>query len=188
MKSRPWLTLLLALSGQLAMAGRTPPRAMPLPDAGNTRVIVKFKAGASVLRAHALSAASTHAAVTAALDQRATVLGARLSLQLKAGAALGERVQVLQADAVDARTLAARLARDADVEYAEVDRRARRVVVPDDPRFASVAGNGPAVGQWYLKAPAGEVASAIDAVSKKRRRSTSSTGLRSSIAASIGPA
>ena len=58
-----------------------------------------------------------------------------------------------------------RLARDPDVEYAEPDRRVRRRLVPNDPRFASVAGSGPAVGQWYLKTPAGEVASSIDAVS-----------------------
>ena len=161
----PLFALLLALSGQAALAERTPARAMPLPEDSSTRVIVKFKADASLLRAHALSASSNHADVAMALDQRASALGTRLGLRIKTGAALGERVQVVQADGIDARTLAAQLVRDADVEYAEVDQRARRSVLPNDPRFASVGGNGPAVGQWYLKTPGGLVASSIDAVS-----------------------
>ena len=169
MKKLPVFALLIMLAGNVALAERTPTRAMPLADDGNARVIVKFKPGASLLRAHALGATSSRSAAASALDGRATVLGARLGLRLRAGPALTDRVQVVQADGVDARTLAARLARDADVEYAEVDRRARRLLVPNDPRFASVATGvgrgGPAVGQWYLRAPAGEVASSIDAVS-----------------------
>ena len=165
----PLGVLLLAICTNGALAERTPPRALPLTDDGNARVIVKFKPGAALLRAHALSATAGKAAAATALDERAAVLGARLGLRLKAGAALTERVQVVQADGIDARALAARLALDADVEYAEPDRRARRLLVPNDPRFASVAATGvsggPAVGQWYLRAPAGEVASAINAVS-----------------------
>lgn len=158
--------LALALVCHLALAERMPPRPMPLGEDGNGRVIVKFKAAAPLLRARALGASRDQTAVASALDERATVLGARLGLRLKAGAALSDRAQVVQAEGIDARTLAARLARDADVEYAEPDRRARRLVVPNDPRFAAVAGaGGPAVGQWYLRAPAGEVASSIDAVS-----------------------
>ncbi len=156
--------LLFAFCGHAAWAERTPPRALPLGDDGNTRVIVKFKPTASLLRAHALSA-SDHAATALALGGRAGELGARVGLALKAVAALTETAQVVQADGVPARSLAARLALDPDVEYAVVDRRMRRQRVPNDPRFASVAGNGPAVGQWYLRAPAGEVAAAIDAVS-----------------------
>ena len=161
--------LLLAFCANGALAERTPARALPLTDDGNARVIVKFKPGAALLRAHALSATAGKAAAATALDERAAVLGARLGLRLKAGAALTERVQVVQADGIDARALAARLALDADVVSAAPARRARRLLVPNDPRFASVAatgvGGGPAVGQWYLRAPAGEVASAIDAVS-----------------------
>ena len=165
----PLFALLFALGGNAAWAERTPPRALPLADDSGTRVIVKFKTSASLLRAHALSDSSSGPAAATVLDERAAVLGARLGLRLRAGPALTDRVQVVQADGVDARTLAAQLARDADVEYAEVDRRARRTLVPNDPRFASVAvgasSGGPAVGQWYLRAPAGEVASSIDAVS-----------------------
>ncbi len=156
--------LLLALCASAAWAERTPPRALPLGDDGNTRVIVKFKPAAPLLRAHALSA-TDHAATALALGRRAGVLGARVGLVLKAGASVNENVQVVQAEGVNARALAARLALDPDVEYAEVDRRVRRLRVPNDPRFASVSGNGPAVGQWYLRAPAGEVAASIDAVS-----------------------
>lgn len=157
-------TLLFAFCASAAWAERTPPRALPLGDDGNMRVIVKFKPTASLLRAHALSA-SDHAATAGALDGRAGELGSRVGLALKAVAALTETAQVVQADGVPARSLAARLALDPDVEYAVVDRRMRRQRVPNDPRFASVAGNGPAVGQWYLRAPAGAVAAAIDAAS-----------------------
>ena len=165
MKNLLCIALLLALTSPAAPAERTPPRPRPLADAGSTRVIVKFKTSASVLRAHALSATSGPTAAATALDRRAAALGARLGLRLKAGPALGERVQVVLADGIDARTLAMQLAGDADVEHAEVDRRVRRWAVPNDPRFASVAGNGPVVGQWYLKTPAGEITSSIDAVS-----------------------
>ena len=163
---QPFLAaLLLALCANAAWAERTPPRVLPTGDDGYMRVIVKFKPAASLLRAHALSA-TDHAATALALDRRAGELGVRVGLLLKAGAALTETAQVVQAEGVNARSLAARLASDPDVEYAVVDHRVRRLLVPDDPRFASVAGNnGPAVGQWYLRAPAGEVAASIDTVS-----------------------
>ncbi len=159
------LALLIGLTGPAALAERVPPRVMPLADDASGRVIVKFRQAAPLVRAHALSATSSTAAVATALEARSAALGTRHGLRLRAGAALTERVQVVQAEGVDARTLAARLAADPDVEYAEPDRRMRRRLVPNDPRFASVAGSGPAVGQWYLKTPAGEVASSIDAVS-----------------------
>ncbi len=163
--SRILFALLLACWAHGAGAERTPPRALALGDAGSARVIVKFKAQASVLRAHALSAASSQAATALTLERRAAALGARHGLALKAGAALAENVQVVQAAGIDGLSLVARLARDPEVEYAEVDRRARRLRLPNDARFDFVAGNGPAAGQWYLKAPAGEVASSINAVS-----------------------
>ncbi|HEY6087492.1 MAG TPA: S8 family peptidase [Burkholderiaceae bacterium] len=167
MKTLPWRlgALLLALVVDGAGAERTPLRAPVPTDAGATRVIVKLKDGSSLMRAHALAAGSTRQAVATALDRRATALGARHGVRLQAGAALANRVQIVQGEGIEARHLAALLARDGEVEYAEVDRRVRRALVPNDPRFASVSGNGPAAGQWYLKAPAGEVLSSIDAVS-----------------------
>ena len=146
-----------------------PLRAVPLAGETGGRVIVKFRQAAPLLRAHALSATGSAAGVAAALEARSAALGARHGLRLRAGAALTERVQVMQADGIDARTLAARLVLDPEVEHAEPDRRVRRRLVPNDPRFASVVvgsnNGGPVVGQWYLKAPAGEVTSSIDAVS-----------------------
>jgi len=169
MKHLPLLVLLLAVCANGAVAERTSPRALPVGGAAEARLIVKFKPAAAALRAYALSGSDPRATAHA-LEQRAVSLGARHGLRLRSGAALGEHVQVLHGEpGSDGRALAARLALDPDVEYAEVDRRARRTAVPNDPRFASVAAGsnngGPAVGQWYLKAPDANVAASIDAVS-----------------------
>jgi serine protease len=155
--------LLLGALLSVAHAERVSPRPAMF-GADGERVIVRFKPEATVLRAHRLSAGNP-ASHAGTLEQRAATLGARHGLALRAGAGIAERVQVVSAAGLSARELAARLARDGDVEYAEPDRRARRTAVPNDPRFASVAGSGPAVGQWYLRAPAGEAVSSIDAVS-----------------------
>ncbi len=169
-KLLPTSVLALALLGAAPFghAERATPRPLPLPaDAAEARVIVKFKDGGSSLRAHALAANASSSETARVLSDRAATLGARQGLLLYAGAAVGERVQVVRADpahGLDSRALAARLAADPDVAYAEPDRRMRRVAVPNDPRFTTVAGNGPAVGQWYLKAPAGEVQSSINSV------------------------
>jgi serine protease len=142
-----------------------PPAALPAATPDEARVIVKFKPAAALLRAHALSAAAATDGIARALDARAASLGARHGLALRAGAALSERSQVVHGAGLSSQALAALLARDAEVEHAEPDRRMRRVLVPNDALFASGPGSqGPAVGQWYLRAPGGEVASAIDAV------------------------
>jgi len=150
-----------------AHAERTPPRPLPLAEAaGSARVIVKFRENASLVRAHALAAGGAAADVAGTAAARASSLGARHGVLLRAGAAITERSQVVQADGIGSRELAARLALDPEVEYAEPDRRVRRVAVPNDPFFTTVSGSqGPASGQWYLRAPAGEVQSAINAVS-----------------------
>lgn len=158
---------LAAASLQLpAHAERTPARPLPLAEsASNARVIVKFRENASLVRAHALAAGGATAEVSSAAAARASSLGARHGLVLRAGAAITERSQVVQADGIGSRELAARLALDPEVEYAEPDRRVRRVAVPNDPFFTTVSGSqGPVSGQWYLRAPAGEVQSAINAV------------------------
>lgn len=159
--------LLAAATHLPTQAERTPARPLPLsePAAGSARVIVKFRDTSTVLRAHALSATSAAPDVASALAARATSLGARHGLALRAGVAVAERAQVVLADGLHSRDLAARLALDPEVEYAEPDRRVRRVAVPNDPFFTTVAGSqGPASGQWYLRSPAGEVQSAINAV------------------------
>ncbi len=157
----PLLALLLGLSPTPVRAQAGGPAAEP------ERVIVKFKPDATTLREHPMARGNERVAVEAVLDQRAVALGARLGLRLRGVAAVGERTQLVQAAGVTARALAARLAGDPQVEYAEPDRRMFRRAVPNDPRFAAgfSGAGGPAVGQWYLRAPAGEAVSAIDAVS-----------------------
>ena len=131
------------------------------------RVIVKFKRDAATLREHPMARSGERFVSETMLERRAAALGARLGMRLRGLAALGERAQLVQAHGGTALALAARIARDPQVEYAEPDRRMFRRVLPNDPRFGggfSGAG-GPAVGQWYLRAPEGEAVAAIDAVS-----------------------
>ena len=135
------------------------------PSADGERVIVKFKRDAAIVREHAMARGNDRVATDATLESRAGALGARHGLRVRGTAALGERVQVVQAAGLTARALAARLAADPEVEYAEPDRRMVRRAVPNDPRFVTGGAGGPAVGQWYLRAPLGEAVAAIDAVS-----------------------
>ena len=82
---------------------------------------------------------------------------------MRSGASIADRTQVMFADGVSSEALAQRLAAQGDVEYAVPDRRKRRSTAPNDPLYAAgVGGNGPAVGQWYLRAPAGAVKSSLD--------------------------
>ena len=159
------IALLLAATCLPAAAERTPPRPQPLEAADSARVIVKLRDGGSVLRAYALSAGATPAQQMQTLAARAGALGQRHGLALDALGAVAERVQVVRANGLTASALAARLAVDPEVEFAVPDRRMRRVAAPSDPLFASGGAQGPAVGQWYLRAPTGEVVSAINAVS-----------------------
>ena len=123
---------------------------------GNARVIVKLKADSPVLRKQALSVVEDRA-------ERAEALGQRLGLPMTAGAAMSERAQVVFATGITSAELAQRLARESDVEYAVPDRRRFAFAAPNDPLYANgVPGNGPAVGQWYLRAPAGVVKSSLD--------------------------
>jgi serine protease len=157
--------LLLAASCN-AWAERTPPRPMPLPaSAGDARVIVQFKDDAPVLRAHTLSAGASPQMHDSALGARAATLGARHGMALRSGAAVGEREQVMHGPpGMTSQALADQLARDPDVAWAEPDRRVRRTLLPNDSLFNAGGAQGPAVGQWYLRAPTAEVASSINAV------------------------
>lgn len=110
------------------------------------RVIVKFKADASVLRKQTL-------ATDAAPAERARTLAQRTGLRIEGGHALGERTQVVTGRGIGTDALAARLAQDSEVEYAVPDRRKRIVAVPNDPLYAASPSISPAVGQWYLRAP-----------------------------------
>jgi serine protease len=125
-------------------------------DAATARVIVRLKAGSSLVGAKALSPIDASAS-------RVAALGARLGLPMRAGATVSDLAQVVLASGVTAAELARLLAQQSDVEYAVPDERRRIVAAPNDPLYASgVPGNGPAAGQWYLRAPSGDVQSSLN--------------------------
>ncbi|RZI79655.1 MAG: PKD domain-containing protein, partial [Rubrivivax sp.] len=153
-----FLPLAMAALGALPVSSAisATPAATDATTAPPARVIVKFKANSSLLQARAASATVRHSA-------QAQSLGRRLGLSLRSGAGVADRTQVVFADGIGSAQLASRLAREADVEYAVVDHLRRRAVTPNDPRYPSgLGGNGPAVGQWYLRAPSGAVISSIN--------------------------
>ena len=136
------------------------------PVAGE--VIVKFKPGAALTRQFALAVRSEAPVVRNVLAERAAAMGARLGRTLQAGAAVGPDTQVLRATGMSAAELATRLAADPDVEFVEPNERMRRIAAPNDPLYAISATerrsngtglqDGPASGQWYLRAPAATLA------------------------------
>jgi len=176
---------LSAMSAGLAAGEREPVRVVPgkAVAAENARVIVKFKRGASVLRSGALATNTS----SSAGPQAASVMGQRLGLALSDGRTLGARSQLVRASGLGSQALAERLSQDSDVEWAVPDHRRFALATPNDPLYAGgQTTTTPAVGQWYLRAPAGEVKSAID-VEAAWARSTGSgvviavldTGVRS---------
>ncbi len=154
-KRLPALSLLAALLGPRTTPGWA--QGTFTDDGARTaRVIVRFRADSPLLGESGVSAASVPAA-------RAAALGQRLALPMSAGVAVSDRSQVTFAAGVTSAELAERLAQESDVEYAVPDERRRIVTVPGDPLYAAgVPGNGPATGQWYLRAPSGEVLSSLD--------------------------
>ncbi len=135
----------------------------PIAAEREARVIVKFKADAALVRIQSATAANT-AASAAAGPQHAQALGLRLGLALADGRVLGPRSQLVTGSGIRSADLAARLAALPDVEYAEVDARKRPFAAPNDPLYAAgQATTTPAVGQWYLRAPAATTVSAINA-------------------------
>jgi serine protease len=129
------------------------------------RVIVTLKADAPLLREQAMSVRQSPADVAAVAQRRADRLAARAGVPLATGAAISERSQVVMAANIDAATLARRLAADPEVLHAVVDQRRRALRLPNDPLYAAgpASGRGPDVGQWYLRAPAGEMRSSVNA-------------------------
>jgi serine protease len=130
------------------------------------RVIVKYRADGALAR-ETIAAAGGHRSA-ADRPQHAQRMAQRMGLALRDGHVVMPRVQVLHAQGLSSAALAARLAADPDVEYAEVDLRARIAAVPNDPIFTSgppVASQsgGPVAGQWYLRAPNATTPAAINA-------------------------
>lgn len=127
--------------------------------APEARVIVKLKSDSRLVARKSLASAEER-------SERAQILGARIGRAVRAGPPLSERSQVVFATGLSSEALAAQLAQEPDVEYAVPDRRRQPLVVPNDPLYASgPVATGPAAGQWYLRAPVGEVRAAIDAES-----------------------
>lgn len=167
--------LLLALSGPLGAASSEAPqprrsasRATALPPLSPVpgEVIVRFRADAATLRAHAMAGNAKAETVAVVLAKRAAALGERVGRALEAGEAVGEPIQVVRERGAHAAELARRLAADAEVEWAEPNGRQRRLQVPpNDPLYplASRQPNGPDAGQWYLRRPDSTIRSSIDA-------------------------
>ncbi len=144
----------LAACGVAIMLGS--PQAHAQPSAATARVIVKFKTPPP----------STDAATpTASGDPQARLQGLarRLGVTVRARVGPTEATRLVTASGLDSRQLAAQLARDSEVEYAVPDERRHLLAAPNDPRYADgQTSAGPAVGQWYLRAPQGEVLASIN--------------------------
>jgi serine protease len=160
--------LLLAAHGGLAGAPVAPAqpaarnlvaRGAPAADATRARVIVKFKADGALAR-EAIASAGTEAARA---PRHAARLSARMGLALADGIVVAPQVQVIRGQGLSSAELAARLSRDPDVEYAEVDQRVRIAAIPNDPLYAARLSISPEVGQWYLRPSGASALSAIDA-------------------------
>ena len=129
---RSWLCrALLPLTMAQASAG--------LAEEG--RVIVKYRASVESPRA-------------ARVLDAAPDLARRLGVGLRAGRHLNARTQVLKASGMTSAALAARLAREADVEYAVPDQLRGIQALPNDPLFS---------GQWHLRASEEAATRASDA-------------------------
>jgi serine protease len=150
----PLLTLAFACASLLAPWSMNT-HAQSAVSAGQARVIVKYKPDSALGRMQALSAAAPH-------TERAQALGQRMGLAMRAGAEVAERTQVVFASGMTSEQLAQRLSGDSDIEYAVPDQRRHRLAAPSDPLYAGGATVSPVSGQWYLRAPAGEVRSSID--------------------------
>jgi serine protease len=129
------------------------------------RVIVTFKADAPLARRHALAAVGRAESAAQLGVERANVLGRRQGVSLRGGGHVSDRSQVMFASGMSSAQLVQRLAADSDVESVVIDQRRHRLGAPNDPLYGDgqPASPGPVVGQWYLRAPAGAVLSAINA-------------------------
>jgi serine protease len=142
----------VAVATEYAPVHRAPHHRAEAGD--HARVIVKFRERASVL-----SSSSAGTAAAGSGPQQASVMGSRLGLALANGRALGARTQVMTGTGVSSAALAGALSADPDVEWAEIDQKRYVQAAPvNDPLYpdnvsTSTASNGPASGQWYLRAP-----------------------------------
>jgi serine protease len=157
MRARPLIRVAALAATLLAPLALQAPLAQVAPAAAasptvKARVIVKYRAGSSLMQAQsqALTAAGGHL-------MQARALGQRIGLSLEPGRAVSDRSHVVTAVGMTSARLAARIAAEGDVEYAVADEKKHIVAVPNDPFYPSrnvgATSGGPEVGQWYLKPP-----------------------------------
>jgi serine protease len=144
-------------SAGAAEMGLRQPQAASAEDASGARVIVKFKTLGPLMRASRDLGARG--------PQHAATLATRHGLSLSDGRLIDARSQVVRGDrSLSSAALAARLAADADVEYAVPDLRRQALALPNDPLLPANAANALQAGQWYLQAADATLVSAINAV------------------------
>lgn len=161
-------TLYPTEAGPRAQPSRSARTALAQADTTHARVIVKYRSasptstsGAGTLARETIASVGAQGLERPQLAQR---MSARLGRTLKDGIVVAPRVQVLHASGLSSAALAAQLAADPNVEYAEVDQRAYIAAVPTDPLYAGNQPTAtPTVGQWYLRAPTTTTVSAINA-------------------------
>ena len=155
------LARLLAALALLTLSALSCRPALAAADAAEgARVIVKFKALGPLMRAARERGDRG--------PQQAATLAGRQGLSLSDGRMVDARSQVVRGDkSLTSAALAARLAKDADVEYAVPDERRHALALaalPNDPLLPASAGAALAAGQWYLQPADATLVSAINAV------------------------
>ena len=167
---RPSLSALLAALGLIAVPAALQ---MPLAQAQTqavsasqpqqaARVIVKYRSGSSAMRT--LDANRGESTAAARGPQQAAALSRRHGVAMTDGLAIGRRAQVVFAQGMNSAQLAALLAKDPEVEYAEPDQKRRIRAIPNDPLYPNnLVGATPVSGQWYLRPPTSTNVSAINA-------------------------
>jgi len=132
-------------------------------DPEQARAIVKYRADSTLRRIQSSSGAQAGAASPP--PTHAARVASLIRAPLADGRVLGPHTQALRGQGLSSSELVRRLKALPDVEWAVVDERRRISNVPNDPLYADNQRIAtPAVGQWYLRAPGGDVASAINAV------------------------
>ena len=158
---RSLVSALLALIAAIALLALVlaalPAHAATVDAADGARVIVKFKALGPLMR-QARERGERG-------PQHAATLSGRQGLALRDGRMIDARSQVVHGDkSLTSAALAARLAQDADVEYAVPDVRRRALALPNDPLLPASSGAALAAGQWYLQPANSTLVAAINAV------------------------
>jgi serine protease len=169
----------LAAAAALGLACISTPAEAPPSVAA--RVIVGYAAGGELARAHPVSRGDDAPRARSAYQARADRLAQRAGIGLTVGRMVGDRAHVVMARGLSSEQLAERLAADPRLAYAVPDRRWRARLVPNDPLYARgpLSGDGPDVGQWYLRAPTDLFRSAVNAEAAWDR----TTGLASVVVA-----